>query len=207
MKNVILIALTLCSSFVFASAEVGQPAPPFSLKGSDGKTYDLAKFTKDKKIVVLEWFNEGCPYVRKHYNSGNMQRLQKQLTAKGDVAWFTISSSAKGKQGYLASTEDAAKMAASKNMANTALLLDPGSTIAKAYQAKTTPHMFVIDKKGLVAYNGAIDSDDTARPMKVEEYQKNPEIKKFVEDAVVALQAEQKPKVTSHDPYGCSVKY
>jgi len=207
MKNLILSAMVLVSSLAFASADVGQPAPDFSLKGNDGKTYTLSDATKKKHIVVLEWFNEGCPYVHKHYDSGNMQRLQKELTDKGDVEWFTIASSAKGKQGYLESVAGAAKMRKEKGMNNTALLLDPGSKVAKDFAAKTTPHMFVIDKKGLVAYNGAIDSEDTARPMKVDDYKKNTSIHKYVEDAVAAVRAEKKPEVASHDPYGCSIKY
>jgi peroxiredoxin len=207
MKKIILSAMVLASSLAFASADVGQLAPDFSLKGNDGKIHKLSDATKKKHIVVLEWFNEGCPYVHKHYDSGNMQRLQKELTAKGDVEWYTIASSSKGKQGYLATVADAAKMKKDKGMNNTALLLDPGSKIAADFGAKTTPHMFVIDQKGMVAYNGAIDSEDTARPMKVDDYKNNKSIHKYVEDAVAAVRLEKKPEVTSHEPYGCSIKY
>lgn len=207
MKKWILAIFTLSSTLAFASANVGEPAPSFSLKGQDGKNYQLSDATKSGKIVVLEWFNEGCPYVHKHYDSGNMQRLQKEFTANGDLIWFTIASSAKGKQGYLASPAEALKMRKTKGMNNTALLLDPGSQVARDYGAKTTPHMFVIDKKGLVAYNGAIDSDDTARPMKVEDYVKNDKVHKYVEDAIAALRADKKVEVTSQPPYGCSLKY
>ena len=209
MKKIILATMIVASQLAFANAEPGKPAPDFTLTGSDGKTYKLSDFRKGKepKIVVLEWFNEGCPYVRKHYNAGNMQRLQRDLKANGKVAWLTIASSARGKQGYLATPADAAKVAKDKGMASTALLLDPGSKVAKEYQAKTTPHMFVIDTKGLVAYNGAIDSDDTAEAMKVDEYVKNDKIKKYVEDAVAAVAKGETPKKTSEEPYGCSIKY
>jgi peroxiredoxin len=207
MKKIFHATLALFSLTAMAAANVGDKAPDFSLKGSDGKTYELEKYIKDGDVVVLEWFNAGCPYVRKHYNAGNMQRLQRELTAKGHLAWFTIASSAKGKQGHIESLREAAKMVKEKGMANTALLLDPDSHIAKAYGAKTTPHMFVINKKGLIAYNGAIDSDDTARPMNLEDYKKNQAIKKYVEDAVAAVADGKEPAVTTTDPYGCSLKY
>lgn len=207
MSKMLLFALMFVSSAALASADVGQPAPDFSLKGNDGKIHRLSDATKNHKIIVLEWFNEGCPYVHKHYDSGNMQRLQKKMTAKGDVEWFTMASSAEGRQGYISTVKQAAKMRKAKKMQNTALLMDPGSKVARAYGAKTTPHMFVIDKNGLVSYNGAIDSEDTARPMRVEEYVKNASIHKYVEDAVAALEAGRQPAVTSHDPYGCSLKY
>jgi peroxiredoxin len=208
MRKIFYALMIVSSITVFASANVGEKAPDFSLQGSDGKTYELSKVMKNKDtVVVLEWFNEGCPYVRKHYGAGNMQRLQGEELAKGHIAWFTISSSAKGKQGYLSSVEDAKKIATEKGMKNTALLLDPGSKIAAAYGAKTTPHMFVINKKGLIAYNGAIDSQDTARPIKLEEYKNDKSIKKYVEDAVTAVAADGTPKVATTDPYGCSVKY
>lgn len=207
MKNLILVLLAICSTTVWAGANVGERAPDFSLKGANGVVYKLSDFTKQKKIVVLEWFNEGCPYVRKHYNAGNMQRLQTETKAKGNVVWFTIASSAKGKQGYVDNAAQAMELVKSKGIASTAFLLDPGSQTARAYEAKTTPHMFVIDAKGLIAYNGAIDSDDTARPMKLEDYKKNSAVKKYVENAVADLEAGREPKVSSTEPYGCSVKY
>ncbi len=180
-------------------------SPEFSLVGRDGKTHNLSD-VKGKKVVVLEWFNSGCPYVRKHYNSGNMQRLQQKY-AVADIAWFTIASSAKGKEGHLEGAKEAAQAYTQHHMKSTALLLDPKSEVAKAYEAKTTPHMFVIDKKGLVAYNGAIDGDSTARPMKLDEYLKNGSVKHYLEDAVDAVRAGKKVEVSSTDPYGCSVKY
>lgn len=170
MKMVYMMLLAAYGSFALASADVGKPAPDFSLTGNDGQVHKLSEY-KGKDVVVLEWFNPGCPYVHKHYDSGNMQRLQKQFTAAG-VRWFTIASSAPGKEGYIANPDAAEKMVKEKGMANTALLLDSTRQVARSYGAKTTPHMFVIDKKGLIAYNGAIDSESTARPMKVDEYVK-----------------------------------
>ncbi len=205
MNKLISFLLILSSSIAFASAEIGKPAPDFTLTGSDGKTYKLSDL-KGKKNVVLEWYNPGCPYVRKHYESGNMQRLQKEYTGN-DVAWFSIASSVKGKEGHVANVEDAKKLADSNKMANTAILLDQKTEVAKAYGAKTTPHMYVINKKGILAYNGAIDSESTARPMKVDEYVKNASIKRYFEDALKAVRKDEKVPLAATDPYGCSVKY
>lgn len=205
MKRLILLALSVWGVLAFGAAEVGKPAPDFSLTGNDGKVHKLSEFT-GKDVVVLEWYNPGCPYVRRHYESGNMQRLQKQFTTAG-VRWFTIASSAPGKEGHVKDVKDAETLVKDKGMANTALLLDAKSEVARSYGAKTTPHMFVIDKKGLIAYNGAIDSESTAKPMKVDDYVKDAKITKYVEQAVDAVEHDRKPAMASTDPYGCSVKY
>lgn len=196
--------------------KIGEKAPDFTLKGSDGKTYSLAELVggqKEKKkkdgagnIVVLEWFNKDCPYVRKFYDSKTMQLLQKELTGpskKSDepgVVWLTIISSAKGKEGYLA-PEEAAMVREEKGMSSTALLLDDGGTVGGLYHAKTTPHMFVIDGAGRLAYQGAIDDRPSATVKSLEGAQN------YVRAAVVALKKGEKVKNASTTPYGCSVHY
>jgi hypothetical protein len=148
--------------------------------------------------VVLEWVNEGCPYVRKHY-SGNMQGLQQAARADG-VVWLTIASSAPGKQGYFDAPAAKTWMDA-KGAKPTALLLDGENKVATLYKAKTTPHMFVIDKTGAVVYEGAIDDIPTA---KVEDLGK---AKNLVAAALADVKAERKVATPFATPYGCSVKY
>ena len=154
----VLVALVLCSAPLLVSAtKVGAAAPDFTGMASTGKTFRLSDYRG--KYVVLEWHNNGCPYVRKQYNSGNMQQLQKQWTSQG-VVWFTILSSAPGKQGYATAQEEndyLAKMQA----APTAALLDPAGQIGHLYDAKTSPQMVVINPQGVVIYDGAIDDKPT----------------------------------------------
>lgn len=200
MKSLILsslFALSLNSSLALAAAEPGKPAPAFEVKDATGKTQKLADF--GGKWVVLEWFNKDCPYVKKHYGSGNMQNLQKTYMAKG-VTWLTVNSSAKGKQGY-AEGPEALAIAKERNATPTAVLLDADGTVGQAYGAKTTPHMFIIDPKGNIAYAGAIDDNDSADP-KVIANSKN-----LVAAALDAGLSGKKIEATSSRPYGCSVKY
>jgi len=191
-----LVALSIPVRFSHALAP-GEAAPDFSATDSNGKTQTLSKMKG--KFVVLEWFNQGCPYVKKHYDSGNMQKLQKQYTGK-DVVWWTILSSAPGKQGYETAAEANATMK-EKGAASSAVLLDPEGKIGKLYQAKTTPHLFVIDPKGSLIYMGAIDdkaSTDVADLSGATNY---------VSQALDAAMA-GKPVVNAATvPYGCSVKY
>ncbi len=140
---------------------IGAAAPDFSLPGADGKTYSLAQFKG--KVVVLEWFNKDCPYVRKHYESKNMQKLQAEATSKGTV-WLAIVSSAAGKEGHM-DAATAMKTMTDQGMAATAILFDADGKLGKAYGAKTTPHMYVVGKDGKLAYQGAID-DDQALPLR-----------------------------------------
>jgi peroxiredoxin len=207
MKTIFALIICVATNFAWAIkpvAELGKLAPDFSLTGADGKTYKLSEFKG--KTIILEWFNAGCPYVHKHYDSGNMQRLQTEYRGT-DVAWFTIASNAKGREGHIGDVKEAKATAEKLKLASTALLIDSDAKVAQAYGAKTTPHMFVIDKKGLLAYNGAIDSESTARPMKLAEYKKDPKIQHWFEDAVKAVRKDEKPKMAATDPYGCSVKY
>ncbi|MCU0229008.1 MAG: redoxin family protein [Bryobacterales bacterium] len=147
----------LLATSAFAAATVGQMAPDFTVTDMDGKTHKLSDFKG--RFVVLEWLNYGCPFVGKHYNSGNMQALQKEWTGKG-VVWLSVISSAEGQQGF--SNPDQAKADfKAKGSNSTTVILDPKGTLGKAYGAATTPHMFVIGKDGNVLYNGAIDDKAT----------------------------------------------
>jgi peroxiredoxin len=178
-------------------ATAGQAAPAFSGTDSNGKAESLAQY--HGKYVVLEWTNRDCPYTRKHYDSGNMQKLQQQWTAKG-VVWLTILSSAPGEQGYLTAEQENAQLARVQAHP-TAAILDPRGEIGRLYAAKTTPHMFVIDPQGKILYAGAIDdksSTDTADVASA---------KNYVSAALNSALAGQPVAVASTRPYGCSVKY
>ena len=193
-----LIALLVCAvPPVLSAAKVGEAAPEFSGTASNGKTFHLSDYRG--KFVVLEWHNNGCPYVGKQYNSGNMQRLQKQWTGQG-VAWFTILSSAPGRQGYVSAMEEndyLAKMQA----APTAALLDPGGVIGHLYDAKTSPQMIVISPQGIVIYDGAIDNKPTTDLNDV------PGATNYVNLALEQAMAGKPVETPATRPYGCSVKY
>ena len=177
--------------------KVGQPAPAFSAVDVDGKTRSLAEFKG--KYVVLEWHNQGCPFVKKHYDSGNMQKLQKELTAKGAV-WLSIISSAPGKQGYVTAAEEKAYLTEQKATPTT-VLFDPEGTVGKAYGAKTTPHMFVVDPKGVLIYAGGIDDKPSTDPADVAS------ARNHVDQALTEAIAGKTVTVATSTPYGCSVKY
>jgi hypothetical protein len=180
-----------------AAAVVGQPAPDFTLTDTAGQSHSLAGLRG--KYVVLEWVNYDCPFVGKHYGSGNMQRLQKTYTARG-VVWYQVNSSAPGKQGAYDAAK-AALLGRQKGVASTAYLLDPAGTVGRLYGAKTTPHMFVVDPRGTVIYAGGIDdtpSTDVADIATANNY---------VAAALDEALAGKPVTVTSSQPYGCSVKY
>lgn len=145
---------------------------------------------------MLEWINHGCPYVKKHYDGQNMQKLQKAATEKG-VIWLSICSSAEGKQGY-ETAEDAKATAKAKGSAATGIILDPEGTIGRKYGAKTTPHMYIINADGILVYNGAIDDS----PRGEIESAKN-----YVKAALSELLSGKEISVKTNQPYGCSVKY
>jgi hypothetical protein len=149
--------------------------------------------------VVLEWHNQGCPYTDKHYQSGNMQRLQKEWTGKG-VAWFTVISSAPAEQGYVNAADENSYLARMK-AAPTAALLDPTGQVGHLYEAKTTPHMIVIDPKGTVIYDGAIDDHPTPDVADI------PASKNYVSEALTEAMAGKPVATAVTHPYGCSVKY
>jgi peroxiredoxin len=178
-------------------ARVGAPAPNFTATDSNGHAESLAQFRG--KYVVLEWHNQGCPYTRKHYVSGNMQALQKEWTAKG-VEWFTVISSAPGQQGYVTPFQENAYLS-QMHAAPSAVLMDADGKIGRLYGAKTTPQMIVIDPIGKVIYDGAIDDRPTPDPEDVKG------ANNYVSDALTEAMA-GKPVATAFTrPYGCAVKY
>ena len=192
-----LAAIALLGPGAHADAVPGKPAPEFSATDSNGKTQKLADLKG--RTVVLEWTNDGCPYVRKHYGSGNMQALQKAAADKG-VVWLTVISSAKGEQGHVDGA-GANKLTTDRKAVPAAVLLDPAGTIGRAYGAKTTPHMYVIDKDGRLVYNGAIDDKPSSNAGDIKG------ARNYLTEALTAV-AEGKPvAVASTRAYGCSVKY
>lgn len=196
-QRALIAAVLVCLSLPSFAVRVGDSAPAFDGVDSHGKHHSLAEYKG--KFVVLEWHNQGCPYTKKHYASGNMQALQKQWTEK-DVVWFTVISSAPGQQGYVTAAEENEYLQKSK-ATPTAALLDPDGQIAHLYDAKTTPHMFVIDPGGKLIYEGAIDDNPSSDPAVISQS------KNYVSEALSsALQG--KPITTPYSrPYGCSIKY
>jgi len=193
-----LIAAALAAPVLaLAAATVDAPAPAFTATTADGKTVNLADFKG--KTVVLEWTNADCPYVRKHYGSGNMQAQQKAATAQG-VVWLQVISSAPGQQGFVDGAT-AQKLNTERGAAPTATLLDPKGELGKLYGAQTTPHLFVVKGDGTLAYKGGIDS--IATPDKNDIAKAEP----YVTEALAAVAAGKKVEKASTRPYGCSVKY
>jgi peroxiredoxin len=192
-----LIALATAVPSLAKEPKTGQTAPPFALKDLDGQKRSLLDFKG--KYVVLEWVNHGCPFVKKHYGSGNMQALQTEYTAKG-VAWLSICSSAEGKQGHH-SAADWKALNAEKKGAATAVLLDPDGTVGRLYGAKTTPHLFIVSPDGKLIYRGAIDDNPGVDPADI------PTSKNYVRAALDEALAGKAVSVPATAPYGCSVKY
>lgn len=199
MKPVLLFfaALLFFTAPVYADAIIGQQAPDFAGTDSKGQMQTLSQYKG--KIVVLEWSNPSCPYVAKHYNSMNMQNLQKEEITQG-VVWLTVVSSAEGKEGFMTPAE-AEKYMAEKHTMPTARILDPSGQIGTLYGAKTTPTMFVIDPKGTLVYGGAIDDNDSFKPETIAT------AKNYVRAAVASVKAGKPVEVSSTKSYGCSVKY
>ncbi|MCA0901934.1 thioredoxin family protein [Microbulbifer agarilyticus] len=195
LGSAVLFALP---TLALAAAVPGEKAPAFSEVDAAGKTHNLKDY--EGQWLVLEWFNKDCPYVKKHYGSGNMQALQKKY-ADADINWLTVISSAKGKQGYLEPAEalDVAKN--HKLQASAPFLLDSDGSMGRAYGAKTTPHMFIINPKGEVVYAGAIDDNDSANPAVI------PDSANYVAAALDASLSGKAIEVASSRAYGCSVKY
>jgi peroxiredoxin len=197
IRTATVISALLALSLTAWAARVGDPAPDFTGTDSNGQTHKLSEYRG--KYVVLEWTNNGCPYTRKHYTSGNMQNLQKQWTAKG-VIWLTVLSSAPGSQGYMTAPAENAYME-KVHATPTAALLDPTGVVGHEFDAKTTPDMYVIDPEGKLIYAGAIDDHPTTDPSDIA-HSKN-----YVSDALTQAMAGQQVAVTYTRPYGCSVKY
>lgn len=194
----ILSAATFSSFTAQAAVKTNAPAPAFSVTDTNGQSVDLAALKG--KTVVLEWVNYGCPFVRKHYDTMNMQGLQKKYASK-DVIWIGVISSAKGKEGYYDTDKAANDAAANKKASYTHLIRDPKGTLGKLYGASVTPHMFIIDKTGTLVYQGAIDDKSSADKATVKT------AKNYVSAALDELKASKKITTAESKPYGCSVKY
>ena len=190
-------AIALAAPAAHAAPVVGQAAPAFTAKDADGKTRSLSEF--NGKTVVLEWTNDGCPYVQKHYKSGAMPGLQKSA-AKDGVVWLTLISSAPGKQGYLEGAQ-ARGWKATNGAGSTALLLDPTGQVGHAYEAKTTPHMYIVDKTGKLVYMGGIDDKPTADPASLKG------ANNYVSAALSDIKAGRAVSTPVSKPYGCTIKY
>jgi peroxiredoxin len=198
--RLLLTALTcLASTSLFAaeSPAPGSAAPDFSVTDSKGKTQSVSQYKG--KYVVLEWFNPDCPFVKKHYGSGNMQKVQEEFTGKG-VVWLSVDSSAPGKEGNL-TAEQAEKKRAEWKMKSTALVLDADGKAGQTYGAKNTPHMFIIDPEGKVIYAGAIDSKASPNPADIAVSTN------YVKVALEESMGGKPVSTASTKPYGCSVKY
>ena len=190
-------ALAVIAAPASAAPVVGQPAPNFKLADADGKAVSLSDFRG--KTVVLEWHNPGCPFVRKHYGSGNMQKTQG-AAAKDGVVWLTINSGAPGKQGHMDGAEAKAFVAES-GARPAAYLLDPRGVVGRVYEAKTTPHMYIVNKAGTLVYAGGIDDKPTPNPADIEG------ARNHVLAALSELKTGKAVSVATSRPYGCAVKY
>jgi peroxiredoxin len=190
-------ALLLTTGALFAEPKVGASAPAFTAIDSNGKTVNLGDFRG--KTVVLEWTNDGCPYVRKHYGAGNMQALQKKWTDQG-IVWLSVISSPPGEQGF-ADGKRANELTVDRKAAPSAVLLDPKQAVAKTYGALVTPHMYIVTPDGTLAYAGAIDDKPTSRSADLKG------AKNFVDEALSELKAGKPVSVPTSRAYGCTVKY
>jgi AhpC/TSA family len=196
------VLTTIATIFVLttlttAAVNAGDAAPDFTAIDSNGKTEKLSDYKG--KWVVLEWTNSGCPFTRKHYSSGNMQNLQKQWTGKG-VVWFSVLSSAPGKEGYMTAADENAYLR-DKGAAPTAALMDPKGDLGHLYGAKATPHMFVINPKGEVVYAGAIDDRPSTDRGDISG------ATNYVSSALKEAMSGKKVSTPNTEAYGCSVKY
>jgi AhpC/TSA family len=191
-------ALAVFTPLARAGVSIGQPAPDFTLSDIDGQSHKLSDYKG--KIVVLEWNNPDCPIVHKHYDSGNIPQLQKEAIADG-VVWLLINSGAPGKEGADYTADQIKAWLKQRESNPTAYLRDPSGQVGHLYGAKTTPHLFVINTDGNLAYEGAIDSIRSADQADI------PKATNYVRAALDSLKAGQPVAVSISRPYGCSVKY
>ncbi|NWF89791.1 MAG: thioredoxin family protein [Ignavibacteriaceae bacterium] len=198
LKKLVIVFFVLFGYSCYSqTAKLNEAAPNFTLKDSFGKVHSLSDF--EGKIVVLEWINYECPFVKKHYNSKNMQNLQTKYTKK-DIVWLAICSSAKNKQGNF-SNDEINERSKKHGAKFTAYLIDEDGKVGKMYGAKTTPHMYVINKEGKLVYAGGIDDTRSADIDDIET------AKNFITAALEELLAGKPVSIQSSKPYGCSVKY
>ncbi len=178
-------------------ARIDEMAPDFTGVDSNGVSHNLSDFKG--KVVVLEWTNHQCPFVKKHYGSSNMQKLQKEATSKG-IVWLSIISSAPDTQGYVSGSE-ANQLTKSRDASPTAVILDPEGNIGRLYNARTTPHMYVIAPDGILRYMGAIDNKPSTNSADVKT------ANNYVSAAIDSVLNNRPVETTVTQPYGCSVKY
>jgi hypothetical protein len=198
MRLITTIALAgLIAVPAVAQQTTGTAASNFKLTDATGKTVNLSDFKG--RTVVLEWNNPGCPFVQKHYDSGNMQKTQAAARAGGAV-WLTINSGAPGKQGHMTGAEAQAFVAKEK-ATPTSYLLDPKGVVGKGYAAKTTPHLYIVDPAGKLVYQGGIDDKPTANAADIAG------ARNHVLAALTEMKAGKPVSVSETRPYGCSVKY
>jgi hypothetical protein len=197
LRLVMFAAAVALSAPALATPVIGKAAPDFSVTDAAGRTQSLSAYKG--KIVVLEWNNPQCPFVRKHYGAHNMQSQQADA-AKNGVVWLTINSGAPGKQGHLDAAAAQAYVAKVGGR-EAAYLLDADGTVGHAYDAKTTPHMYVIDEAGVLRYMGGIDSIPST------DVEDIPKATQYVEQALAELACGKPVSVPTSEPYGCSVKY
>ncbi|QBY03552.1 redoxin domain-containing protein [Thalassotalea sp. HSM 43] len=196
-KQLLAGILLILPTTLFAAAKVDTPAPDFSLVNTKGEQVNLSDYKG--KYVILEWTNHLCPYVQKHYDSDNMQTLQRKYTGQ-DVVWLSIISSAEGKQGYVTPSE-ADELTTSRNAAPSQVLFDESGDVGKLYGAKTTPHMYIITPDGMLRYAGAIDSIKSAKQADIGKAEN------YLDVGMQSLMAGQSVAKKVTPPYGCSVKY
>ncbi len=192
-----LVAATLMAAPAIAQPQIGKAAPNFRVNDLNGRVVSLADFKG--KTVVLEWNNPECPFVKKHYNSGNMQKTQAAALADGAV-WLSINSSAPGKQGHMSGSQ-AKTVVAEQKARPSSYLLDPRGVVGKVYEAKTTPHMYIINKADTLVYAGGIDDKPTNKASDI------PGARNHVLAALAELKAGKPVSVATSRPYGCAVKY
>ena len=199
MKQFLMLCAVVIAApmLAFANVEIGKVAPDFTAKDTKGETVTLSALKDD--LVVLEWTNHDCPFVKKFYSQGDMQAIQKDYTAKG-VKWVRIISSAPGKQGHV-SDQEANEIATKKGAMATHTIRDESGEIGRLFGAKTTPHMFVIDKAGKLAYMGAMDDERSASADDIKDA--TPHLANALDDLLAGTAVQ----VASSQPYGCSVKY
>jgi peroxiredoxin len=197
IRTLALAAALLVSAQAMAQAVPGHPAPAFALTDLAGKPVRLSDFRG--RFVVLEWTNPSCPFVQKHYVSGNMPALQKRYTAEG-VAWLVVNSTAANHPEFVAPAQQAAWLD-KHGAAPTAAMLDPEGKVGRAYGARATPHMYVIDPNGKLVYAGAIDDKRSANPADVKT------ARNFVAQALDEARAGRPVATASTQAYGCSIKY
>lgn len=198
LQSLALVVFLVLASPVLAAPEIGQPAPEFSVIDTQGEVHSLGDFAG--RLVVLEWTNHDCPFVVKHYSAGNMQDQQRLARDEHGAVWLTIISSRAGEQGHV-SPQQADELTTSRDAYPTAVLLDESGDMGRAYDARVTPHMYIIDANGILRYMGGIDSNPSRHSSDI------PEATQYVVAALDDLAAGREVAEAVTRPYGCTIKY